>query len=158
MDIRSELLLPLLDDHDDDIRLAVVEALGDLGDERAAEPLLRCIDNPDDLECVEAATALVQLNDTRGDAALRSFLVDASPVRRVLTLCRLARQCGQIDRMLLARDIDGVDPWLDPADEISRDRMRACAEKLKISEEDVRSRYESLADKFGLKLSWRSYT
>ena len=127
-------------------------ALFALADKRAVEPLLRRLDDADAEVCIAAASALDQLGDASGSATLKRFLTDTSAVKRRGTVRELARNRNPIDRALLSRDIDGVNPWLDPQEPITQDRVIQCARKVKLTEEEVRSRYQALAPDFQLNL------
>ncbi len=59
-----------------------------------------------------------------------------------------------IYRKLLSRDLNALNPFLDPQEEIDEERVRYAAENLKISLEEVRSRYQALAQQFLLKLNF----
>ena len=62
----------------------------------------------------------------------------------------------KIDQKLLSNSFNAGYPWLDPQKPISEKRIGRGAEELKISEEEVRRRYEVLAEKFNLKLEWKT--
>jgi hypothetical protein len=67
----------------------------------------------------------------------------------------LSRICEDgIDRKLLSRDLDALDPFLDPQKEIDEKWVRHAAKSLKMPVEEVRNRYQALAQKFSLKLSF----
>ena len=69
----------------------------------------------------------------------------------------LSQMCkDEADRKLLSRDLDAIEPFLDPQEEISEDRVRQAARGLDKPVEEVRHRYEALAQEFGLKLAWQS--
>ncbi len=79
-------------------------------------------------------------------------------MRRV-ALSGLAQTCeDETDRKLLSRDIDALDPWLDPQQEIDEAHVAYAAERLEQPAEEVCRRYEALAERFGLKLAWRRPT
>lgn len=65
---------------------------------------------------------------------------------------------GEIDRKLLTRDLDALNPFLDPRQEISEEWVRRAAERLEIPAEEVHRRYEALAGQFPLKLAWQPDT
>ena len=149
-----EPLLRRLGDPDGGVRRTVVETLGRLGDKQAVEPLLRRLDDANDEVCIAAASALDQLGDASGSATLRRFLTDTSGVKRQGAVRELARNRDPIEQKLLSRDIDGVNPWLDPEEPIAQDRVTQCVNRLKLTEEEVRSRYQALAPDFQLDLRY----
>ena len=59
------------------------------------------------------------------------------------------------DQKLLSRDLDGVIPFLDPREPISNLAVDRAASKLNLAPDEVRRRYEALADRFHLRLEWR---
>ena len=77
---------------------------------------------------------------------------DAS-VRRA-ALSGLAQGLEKIDRKLLSRDLDGINPFLDPREPINDVFAKRAASELELSVEDVQTRYETLAERFGLRLAW----
>jgi HEAT repeat protein len=99
--------------------------LGSIGSERAVEPLITKLDDPE------------------------------AEVRRA-SLEALSQNVQEIDRCLLTMDLDGVQPFLDPRQEISTEFASKAAEKLGLAIEDVQARYEALAERFHLRLAWKS--
>jgi Ribonuclease G/E len=92
------------------------------------------------MRAVEALNARLSADD----AAIRSAALGG-----------LSRTCeDKTDRKLLSRDLDDLQPYLDPQEAIDEARVRQAAKKLKIPAEEVRRRYEALAQRFGLKLEW----
>lgn len=66
----------------------------------------------------------------------------------------LAQGLEETDRCLLTRDLDGMQPFLDPRSSITEARAQRAASKLDLPLEEVKTRYETLAARFGLHLSW----
>jgi HEAT repeat protein len=147
-----EPLLQHLGDQDEDVRHKVAKVLGQLGGKRAVEPLLQHLDGPDGVLRVAAAVALAQLNDARGHATLRRSLSHERSSIRQAAFAGLALTRNSTEKTLLSRDVDGISPWLDPAEPISLSRVAACADKLDLTRDEVQSIYEKLADEFHLKL------
>jgi HEAT repeat protein len=147
-------LLGQLNDSDKKVRYAAIEALGMLGDVRVVEPLLKQLDDTEEQICISAAIALSNLNNTRSFAALHELLKNASPRKRQAAVDGLARKRDKTDRQLLSRDIDASKPWLDPQEPITAARVAKAARELKLSEEEVRLRYQALAADFLLQLDW----
>ena len=76
---------------------------------------------------------------------------------RVEALEALSLMCkDKTDRKLLSRNLDGFQPVLDPKKEIDEKRVRQAAKRLKIPADEVRRRYEALAQQFPLKLAWQA--
>ncbi|OCQ99540.1 hypothetical protein BCD64_10825 [Nostoc sp. MBR 210] len=55
---------------------------------------------------------------------------------------------------MLSRYLNAFDPFLDPQEEIDEERVNYAAKRLNISVEDVRRRYQKLAQQFHLKLNF----
>ncbi|WP_427161853.1 HEAT repeat domain-containing protein [Aliinostoc sp. HNIBRCY26] len=147
-------LITKLDDSDEDVRLAVVEALGKIGSTQAVKPLIAKLDDSDKnlVEVIEKALCKLGHKQTINDLFERLSSDDRKI--RTVTLKKLSLTCDEyIDCKLLSRDIDAFDPFLDPQKEIDEERVQYAAEVLEISVEEVRSRYQALAQKFRLKLN-----
>ncbi len=71
-------LLPLLDHTDDQIRMRAVSLLGQLGDSRALEPLVRCLDDPSGKVHQALVTAFMRFpGQPRAVEALKSLALDS---------------------------------------------------------------------------------
>jgi hypothetical protein len=57
---------------------------------------------------------------------------------------------------LLSDDLDARWPGTDPSVAIGDERVRAASQELRCAEGEVRAAYERLADRFGLRHSWRA--
>jgi HEAT repeat protein len=150
-----EALIAKLDDSDEGVRRAVAWALGKIKDTRAVQPLIAKLDDSDKdvRQAVEAA--LAQLGHTQTITVLFERLSADDRETRVMALKALSRTCkDEVDRKLLSRDLDAVNPFVDPQEEIDEERVRYAAENLEISVEEVRSRYQALAEQFQLKLNF----
>ena len=57
---------------------------------------------------------------------------------------------------LLSRDVDGYDPWLDPADPIKEDQVARASRKMNVSPEKAQIAYEDLQKRLNgkLQLAW----
>jgi predicted ArsR family transcriptional regulator len=51
-------------------------------------------------------------------------------------------------------ELNGVDSFRDPHDEIDEAEAQRAAKELDIPRDEVRRRFEALADRFRLKLAW----
>ena len=60
-----------------------------------------------------------------------------------------------LDQRIVTRDLDGLRPFLDPADEIERSWVRRAAARLQVSEHEVSERLEALRCDVGIDLRWR---
>jgi hypothetical protein len=54
--------------------------------------------------------------------------------------------------VLLSENFDGQDPWIDPAELITKERIASVAAKLNVPIPEVRSIYEALARDFNLQI------
>ena len=153
-DTAAEALVRRLDDPDVGRRLSAIEALGELGNLESIEPLVRRLDDHSPEVCFAAAIALSNLGDSRGSPVLGGYLADSSGQRRRQAVRGLAHDLGNLEKALLSRDVDGMYPWLDPAQSITQSRVTECAIQLDLSEDDVRQRYQALAGTFQLSLDW----
>jgi HEAT repeat protein len=117
-------LIAKLDDVDKDVRQVVVEALGQIKSPQVVKPLIAKLDDV--------------------DKDVRQVVVEA-----LSWICQ-----DQINRKLLSRDVDALEPFLDPAEEIDQERVNYAAAQLEISVEEVRMRYQTLAQQFGLRLNF----
>jgi HEAT repeat protein len=148
-------LIVKLDDSNKDVQQAVASALGQIGDERAVSPLIVKLDdsNKDVRQAVEEA--LVRLGHEQTIKTLLERLLADIRYTRVAALRALSRTCeDEIDRKLLSRDLDALNPFLDPQKEINEKWVRHAAKSLKMSVEEVRNRYQALGQKFSLNLNF----
>ena len=85
-------LIAALADSDFDLRVNAIEALGEIGDARAVEPLLQALKV--DAICISAAVALCRVGDERGLDPLTNALAD----RNVFVRVNAVEALGQIGR------------------------------------------------------------
>jgi hypothetical protein len=156
-DVRAvEPLIAKLDDEDKDVRSAAYDALGKIKDVRAVEPLIAKLDHEDKDVRRAACYALREIKDVRAVEPLIAKLDDEDKDVRQQALDVLAKITqDEIDQKLLSRDIDAVDPWLDPKEPIAHARIAKAAETLNLPPEEIQRRYEVLAQQFGLILEWK---
>jgi HEAT repeat protein len=151
-----ESLLARLDDVMLGVREAAVGALGRLKNERAVEPLLALLRSGGRSLHKVAARALGRIGDSHGLTELRHLLESTVRETRLAALDGLSQTCeDEINRKLVSRDVDGLRPFLDCNQPIGDLQVRRAVRKIKLSEEEVRRRYEDLAERFPLKLAWR---
>jgi len=151
-----DALAGILDDRSPSVRRAAAEALGGLGGEKAVAELSGRLEDPNaDLRAF-AAAALAHLGDGRGKALLAKLVQDRNPEVRIPAVGAYAYWRGEVDRQLLSRHVVPGGPWLDPQELVTEPRVTQASRRLGIPAEEVRSRYEALANDLGLKLSWRA--
>jgi hypothetical protein len=121
-----EILITKLDDHNSHIRTLAVEALGKIGDDRG----------------IKALSDQLSANNIQ----LRSAVL-----RALLFLFE-----DDIDRQLLYKYLNIYGPLLDPQKSIGEKRVSEAAEKLNLSVEEIRRRYEAIAQRIPIKLSWQA--
>ncbi|MGH8901293.1 MAG: HEAT repeat domain-containing protein [Egibacteraceae bacterium] len=150
-----EELLARLDDVLLGVRVAAAEALGRLGDERAVVPLLERVRSGGGDLRLAAVRALGRIGDPRGLVELRHLLDSRARGVRLAALEGLSHMCDdETDRKLLTKDVNGRQPFLDCKRPIGGMQVRRAVRVLGLSEEEVRRRYENLADLFPLRLAW----
>ncbi|WP_414569567.1 HEAT repeat domain-containing protein [Nostoc sp. CCY 9925] len=150
-----EPLIAKLNDSDSDMRRTVVGALGEIKDARAVEPLIAKLNDSDSDVQQAVASALGEIKDARAVEPLIAKLNNSDSDMRRTVVGALSWFChDKIDRKLLSRDFDAFDPFLDPEEEIDEKRVNYAAAQLEISVEEVRRRYQTLAQQFGLRLNF----
>jgi hypothetical protein len=84
------------------------------------------------------------------------LLDDNDETMRKVALELLSKTCEEeVDRKLLSYSFDGNWVFLDVQNEIDNEWVGFAAEQLTMPIEEVRRRYEALAERFPLKLAWR---
>lgn len=122
------------------------------------EKLIAFISNfSSDIEAVRWSRVVVgYTKDPRAVEPLIAKLENENWMVRTTVLGTLAKICkNETGRELFSRDVDGWEPWLDPQDPIDEERVVYAAKRLRLSEEEIRRRYEKLAEKYKLKLTWK---
>ncbi|NIM12442.1 MAG: NACHT domain-containing protein [Candidatus Aminicenantes bacterium] len=127
--------------------------------QKETEHLISFISSPSsDIEAVFYSIAI--LGNAKSNQAVEVMIArldEGSEMVRKIALQAIAKiQEDKTDRKLLSRDTDGVGPWLDPQDPIDENRVKMAAKRLKKPEEEVRQRYEKLAEKYKLRISWQA--
>lgn len=151
-----ESLSAMLDDDVLDKRLVAARVLGWSENATAIEKLATRLNNQDINVWQAVAAILAQIGDTRALEAANERLTSDEMSVRIGAVGLLLQTCkDEIDRKLLSRDLDAVQPFLDPQQEIDEERVEKAAARLEISADEVRCRYDALARDFMLKLSWR---
>lgn len=115
--------------------------------------LLRAETDPDVLSAAWDALSAVPLTPRIHDF-LGELLEDNDPGVRTRVLEALVRRTEPEDLRLLSRDLDGMRPFLDPA-EISEFWVEHVAKQTDMSVDEVKRWYEERAEKYRLRLAWR---
>jgi len=102
-----------------------------------------------------AANALGQIRSEAAVAPLMALLSDQDPEVRSTALSAASSRLDPADRRLLTCDLDGALPFLDPQEPIRDEAVRRAASRLDLTSEEVRRRYDALAEQFQLNLEWR---
>jgi len=76
-------------------------------------------------------------------------------VRRQVLMALMKIAADEVDRKLFLTYFNAGDFWADPKTPIPFSRVARMAEKLNLSPTEVQSRYEALAQQFGLTLEWK---
>jgi len=150
-----EPLIAKLDDDDLDIRKAAIGALGDIQDSDAVEPLIAKLDDNDWNMRKAVIRALGNIQDSRAVEPLIAKLYDEYSDVRSEALGALAKICrDEVDQKLISEYFSNFG-WFDPKEPINEERVAKAASKLKLTQEEVRQRYEDLARAFHLTLAWQ---
>jgi HEAT repeat protein len=146
-----EHLCAALADPAPSVRIVVAESLGAIGDIRAVEFLVARLSD-DNREVRRAvAYALGHLGSEPAQEVLRRNLSSEDEYARKDALGALSLSCRtELDRMLLSRDFDGFQPFLDPSCPINEERIREAAKECLLSIPEVRERYWSIASRLQL--------
>ncbi|MHA5022662.1 HEAT repeat domain-containing protein [Streptomyces sp. SD35] len=136
-------------------RQAVVTALARLGDPRAMQPLANLRRGTAHEDTVSILGPLAALGDTEASRALHQDMQDSRPSTREQALWSLAVcEPDWVDRVLLSHDRDDLPPGIDPAEELTERSLLACTHATGLTVDEVRARYEELAHRYPLVLSW----
>jgi GTPase SAR1 family protein len=126
-----------------------------LGTQEAVAPLLHHLPASPARTRVSILEALGAIAEPQGLEVARIYLTDSDESMRRTALKALAQTCeDKIDIKLL---LEGFEMWLgglDPQSPITDDRVKEAAKRLKKSQKSIRQRYEKLAERFDLKLTW----
>jgi len=148
-------LLAKLDDSQAEVRTAAIEALVTLAGKKAVRRLLDNLDNPDAEDRAATAAALHTMGEPKGTAALKLLLASGNPEHRQTAVRAYARWKEVCEQQLLSRDLDAADPWLDPLERVTEDRVTYASRLPNMTPDQVRSRYEAMAPDLNLKLTWK---
>jgi HEAT repeat protein len=137
------------------VRRAAATALGAIKSEAAVGALIARLEHSDAEVRRAAATALGAIKSEAAVEPLIARLEDSAAEVRRAAVGALSRSLSDIDRRLLTSDLDAVDPFLDPREVVRNAFTQTAASKMNMTIEEVRARYEALADRFRLSLEWR---
>ena len=153
-----EPLTCLLEHPEEQVRAAAAKALGLVGDPRAVSPLARHARDASLHARLEVVAALGRLAgaDNEAEKRLLAALDDDLQFIREVSLSWLLREADPIDRALMSPQLDAV-MTIDPRERITNHAVTVAARKLGLDEDDVRRRYESVADRLDgkIRLEWR---
>ncbi|MGW7205397.1 NACHT domain-containing protein [Streptomyces sp. NPDC054837] len=134
---------------------AMARALGRFGDSRARGPLLRLMTEHSLEPPSLVVAALASLGVPRASLAVEQAMNGPSSKGRAAALWSLASLETDPDtRTLLSQDLDGELPGRDPAEDIDEEALPRISEATQLPVEEVRARYEALAERYPLKLAW----
>nr|VFJ69689.1 MAG: PBS lyase HEAT-like repeat-containing protein [Candidatus Kentron sp. FW] len=145
-------------EEDDGVRGQAAIALGEIGGARALDALLARLRDGKENDGIrrQAAIGLGEIGGARAVAGLRDFWEHSDKDLRRAALGGLAHtREDEVDRRLLSKNLDvfGFGPWLDPLVPIGGARIARAAEELQKPPEEIRRRYQALAERFGLRLA-----
>ncbi|KUO00267.1 hypothetical protein AQJ84_09140 [Streptomyces resistomycificus] len=152
-------LLHHLTDPDGEPQPAVASALGRLGDTRALQPLLETWRS----HSLEAPSAVVAALAVLGDTDAREAVEEAMRhtfigVRQTALWSLADLEKDRSDRVLLSRDRDALSPGIDPQAVITEAALQMDRSAVDLSAAEIRARYEELAQRYPLTLSWSQET
>jgi HEAT repeat protein len=146
-------LLNLINDPQFPIRHAAISLLGSWRVGEAVPELAKLlVDAKNSEDRVAAAEALGKINNPVSSEALKRLL-EGDAAARHLAVAGLSQTLDQTARKLLSRDFDAGEPWLDPKQAITDERIAEASAELDMPAHDIRALYASLARQFGLKFA-----
>ena len=98
---------------------------------------------------------LAEANYHDAESTLLQLVQSEVVTVRAAALIALAHRIDWYDQILLSSKLNGILPFLDSYAHIEEDRVAEAAAVIGIAPEEVRLRYEKLAGRFELFLSWR---
>ncbi|HYJ05152.1 MAG TPA: NACHT domain-containing protein [Chthoniobacterales bacterium] len=132
-------------------RVSLITCLGRSNHVKAVPVLAKCITTKGGVVTSRALEALARLGGPVAEEHLKFNLVSHDPMRRRTTVGALAIRRPKDEQRLLSEDFDNYEPWLDPTEPITEDRIKVAARVLRQSPEVIRSKYEALAAEFGFR-------
>jgi HEAT repeat protein len=149
-------LIDLLREDGSEVNRLAAQILGFIKSIEAIASLAALLDGEDrNREArLQALWSLGAIGSDEALAHVLPWLHNEDPDFRKNALAGIGESLPEIDDRLLSRAFDRREA-LDPRDVICESRIVEGADKLDISKEEVRARYEALADRFPLQLEWR---
>jgi hypothetical protein len=149
------LTVPRVASLDADTRRAAVEVLRRRRDLASLSGLAMMLQHPSAFVRRATCEALGALrkNSIALDLLVRR-LVDPVLDVRLAALRELVCTVSEVERILLSKRLDGLEPWIDPQDTIPLSRLADTCRTLGTSEETARAHYAKLAARFGIRLGW----
>jgi hypothetical protein len=134
---------------------AAVTALGQIQGRSARRHLYEIIEHHEDYELSTVRQAIRVVGAMRGARAKRAIVTGCRASSRPVREAALVRaNLDRDERILLSRDLNGVQPFIDPRREVSLTRVRRAVANTGMAEEAVKQTYETLAAKLGMRLAW----
>ena len=124
--------------------------------EAAIDALGSRLTDQDPRRLTEILSALGEIRNRPVDPLIRPYLDSPASTARITALAALARPLDNVNRCLLTADIDGLRQWLDPRAPVPETQVAKAAHKLRLPVAEIRARYRTLAEHFGLRLEWES--
>lgn len=153
-DITCLLQLLARPDADPEAVRWVARILGRERREEAVEPLLRWLQDPSVWLRERVLKVLGQIGTETALAEARRYLKHPEQRLRSAAVDALADRLDKTDRRLLTSDLDGIEPYIDPPEPITEERVKQAAATLHWSHDAVRARYRALAADLGLHLAF----
>ncbi len=149
-----EPLIAQLNDPEADVRKAVIEALGKIGDARSVVPLMMRLDDSNGDMRQAAIESLGQFGDAQRLVKLTGYLKPS--IRCALSEVWSRRCSDEKDQKLFFVDVGAWAPntYMDFYVPIDAARLQKASSSLDLPVEEIRRRYEALAQQFPLKLAW----
>jgi hypothetical protein len=152
----AEPLRELFGHDNPDAKIAALWALGRIGTGGVITSML-------DMEKIDASllraavlvlARLADSNDGQAEAPLLALLQSEVVEVRWAALRELRRRMDWYDEKLLTVNLNGLKPYLGQYSRIDTDRLMQAASDLAVTPDEARKRYETLAARFQLLLSW----
>lgn len=149
----NQALVRKLSDRDVRVRQAAIRGIGRSGDSGAIALLLPMLTMANRSVRLSAAMTLSHLGDPRGRRAVEVILSSRSSATRRAAVGEAARLMEDVQMArLLSEDLDGIQPWIDPAVPVAAERVRSAATALDIDIEHATKLYLSIASLVPLRI------
>ncbi|HEU4325047.1 MAG TPA: HEAT repeat domain-containing protein, partial [Roseiflexaceae bacterium] len=151
-----QIFMELLKSSNDNTRYSAIYGLGLIGDYRAYNHLMSLINNEEEQYADHIANSIASITRKQKPSIFNELHNEERvELRRAFIRASLGRR-DYIDHQLLSYDLDAFEPWLDPRDPITEERVEQAAKALDLTCAEVRARYETLAAKLPLRLAWKA--